>query len=108
MPDPKVASGYREALSRFARFTVQDFGAGIVGVAPVEGPGADAPHFRLTRLCDAETDLEDPDVWKPLRDHPPRRRESLDADNYRADMLARGQEVRARDPASSQRSWRSR
>ena len=99
LPDPGLAPGYRDSLSTRSRFGVQDFGAGIVAVAPIEGAGAVAQHFELTKLCDASTDLTDAATWAPLRDHPPRRRTDLDDPAlYRDRLLARGKEIVEQNP----------
>jgi hypothetical protein len=97
MPDPEAAPGYRESLTGGSHFAVADLGAGIVTVAPSEGAGMTAEHFQLHRLCDAESDLADPQTWQPLRDHPPRRT-AADAAAFRDRMVALGDDVRAKRP----------
>jgi hypothetical protein len=99
MPDPAVAPGCRESLGVRARFSVQDFGAGIVGVAPAEGPGADASYFDVVKVADAATNLAAPETWAVLDKHPPRRRHDVDAQAYSEAMLARGKEIRERNPS---------
>ena len=95
---PEAAPGYRDSLTAMAHFAVSDFGEGVVGVAPSEGAGAVAQHFELHRVCDAQSDLSDPETWSALRANPPRQvREDPAA--FRAQMIARGEEIRARVPA---------
>lgn len=77
---------------------MEDFGDGLVGVAPAEGAGATATHFEITRLCDAHSDLADPATWEPLRSHPPRQRGDVDSGAYREAMLERGAEIVERSP----------
>src|ERR1700760_4895045 len=97
LPDAALAPGYRQSLSARSHFKVEDFGGGVVGVAPNEGAGGVAGHFSLTRICDAGTDLAKPDVWEPIRRNPPRRRSDVDPLTYRDRMLARGSEILARN-----------
>ena len=42
---------YRDALTQFCRFGVEDFGDGVVGVVPAEGAGSVARHFELHKVC---------------------------------------------------------
>lgn len=98
LPDPTVAPGYRESLATRSRFAVENFGGGLVGVAPVEGAGATAAHFDLSKVCDSATNLEDPATWEVLRTRPPRQRGDLDPAEYRQAMLDRGAEIRTQNP----------
>jgi hypothetical protein len=94
MPEPERAPGYRDGLARLSRFAVEDFGGGIAGIAPVEGPGTRAKYFDLIKVCDAATDFDGPDVWAPVRAHPPRRRSDIeDPLAYRQQMIDRGREI---------------
>jgi hypothetical protein len=97
MPDAQAAPGYREALTAMAHFAVSDFGDGIVAVAPAEGPGSTAAHFQLHKVCDAQSDLADSSTWATLRANPPRQSRT-DAVAFRNEMIARGDEVRERNP----------
>lgn len=99
LPDPARAPGYRDSLSSRSRFGVDDFHDGIVGVAPAEGAGATAEHFKAAKLCDAGSDLSDPATWEPLRANPPRRRSDIESAPYRDAMLKRGQEIIERNPS---------
>ena len=100
LPDPAIAN--RDSLNSMSHFAVQDFGQGIVAVVPVEGAGTVAPHLTLHRVCDASTNLADPQTWRLLDEHPPRRRRSFEsvgyagAESYRDAMVARGQEIAGR------------
>ena len=101
MPDPALASGYRDALTRLSRFALEDFGDRVAGIAPVEGAGAVTKYFDVTKVCDADSDFDDPGVWAPIREHPPHRR--LDVEDplaYREEMLARGREIVEGRPSS--------
>jgi hypothetical protein len=98
MPDPQAALGYRESLTGMAHFSASDFGDGIVAVAPSEGPGATAAHFQLHKVCDAQSDLADPSTWAALRANPPRQSRE-DAVAFRNEMIARGDELRGRNPS---------
>lgn len=101
MPDPSVAPGYRDGLAQLSRFSVEDFGAGIAGIEPAEGPGAVSQHFELVKVCDAESDFHDPAVWAPIRKHPPRKRLDIsDPLGYRQQMLDRGKEIIERHPSN--------
>jgi hypothetical protein len=71
LPNQELAPAYRESLSLRMHLSVEDFGGGIVGVAPAEGAGATAQHFSVHRLCAADTPLDDPVTWAPLRETPP-------------------------------------
>lgn len=93
LPDPEKAPAYRDSLSTRSRFSVEDFGAGVVGVSPAEGPGTIREYFRARKICDANSDLGDEGIWAPLRETPPRRREDIDPERYREEMLKRGQEI---------------
>lgn len=99
LPDPARARAYRESLGLRSHFAVDDLGDDVVAVAPAEGPGVAAEHFKLHRLCDAGTDLTAVTAWAPLRNHPPDRRSGFDAEAYREDMLRRGKEIVDRDPS---------
>jgi hypothetical protein len=101
LPDVQDAPGYRDSLARLSRFAVNDLGGGIVAVAPAEGPGATAPHFVLSKLCDAQSDLTDAATWAALRSHPPRQRSDVDGVAYREEMLQRGTEIRERNPGAA-------
>jgi hypothetical protein len=101
MPDAERAPGYRDGLTELSRFTVEDFGDRIVGVAPVEGAGAVAKYFELIKVCDAASDFDTPEVWAPIREHPPRRRSDIDDPlAYREEMIARGREIVERRPSN--------
>jgi len=93
LPDPQKAPGYRDSLSSRSQFSVEDFGAGVVGVSPVEGPGTIRQYFQAKRICDARSDLTDEKTWAPLHESPPRRREDIDPERYRMEMLKRGEEI---------------
>lgn len=97
LPDTTLAPGYRQSLAVRSRFKVEDFGGGVVGVAPQEGPGAVASHFSLVKICDAQTDLAAAAVWEPIRRNPPRRRSDIDPISYRDRLLAQGSEIVARN-----------
>ncbi len=71
LPDPAIATGYRDALSQRAHFTVDDLGDGIAAIAPGAGAGSTEAHFQLHKLCDGASDLSAAATWKPLRDYPP-------------------------------------
>jgi hypothetical protein len=94
LPDQSKARGYRESLSTRARFAVDDLGAGLVAVAPTEGAGVDAEFFKLQKICDANSDLEDPATWQPIRDNPPLQRDNIDRDTYPQQMIDRALEIR--------------
>jgi hypothetical protein len=101
LPDQHVAPGYRDGLARLGRFSVNDFGDGIAGIAPVEGAGAIANYFQLTKVCDAANDFDDPEVWAPIRRHPPRRRDDITSPlEYRDKMISRGREIVQRRPSN--------
>jgi hypothetical protein len=85
-----------------SHFAVDDFGDGLVGVAPSEGAGQVAPYFSLTKLCDSETELDDAAVWAPTMANPPRRRTDVDPGTYRDTMLERAQELAKREDVEAQ------
>jgi len=87
--DPETAPGYRNSLAERSHFTVTDFGDNIAGVVPVEGPGEVADYFKLVKLADASSNLDDPALLAPLRDLPPRLRSDVDPDEYMAHMEQR-------------------
>jgi hypothetical protein len=68
-PPPERARAYRQSLTDFCEFVVEDYGPGVVSVAPREGLGRTRPYFKSVRLCDGATPI-DSDAWQPLRDHP--------------------------------------
>lgn len=97
MPDPQAAPGYRQSLAEGSHFTVADLGGGIVTVAPAEGAGMTAEHFRLHMICNAQSNLADPATWTALREHPPR----VTADDpvaFRDRLIALGDDVREKRP----------
>jgi hypothetical protein len=101
MPDQDRAPGYRDSLARLSRFSVEDFGQGFVGIAPVDGAGSVSRYFRLIKVCDAASDFGDPQLWAPIREHPPRRRRGIaDPLAYREQMIARGREIVERRPSN--------
>jgi hypothetical protein len=103
LPDVAVAPAYRQSLELMSHFAVEDFGDGIVGVAPAEGPGAVAAHFSLVKVCDATSDLDDEALWVPFEDYPPHQRSDVNPVEYRERMLALGQEILSRnDNAAAQ------
>lgn len=93
LPDPDNAPAYRDSLSSRSQFRVDEFGAGLAGVCPAEGPGEVRDYFKAEKLCDASANLSDPAVWAPLRANPPQRREDIDPDSYREEMLERGKQI---------------
>jgi hypothetical protein len=101
MPDLQRAPAYRTGLAELSHFRVDDMGAGVVAVAPAEGAGAVAQHFRLIKVCDAGTDFDNPGVWAPIRDNPPRQRTDIgDPLAYRQQMVDRGQEIIKQRPSN--------
>jgi hypothetical protein len=101
MPDPERAPGYRDGLAQLSHFTVDDFGDAVAGVAPVEGAGAVAKYFDLIKVCDAGSDFDNPEVWAPIRAHPPRQRSDIeDPLAYREQMIARGREIIEQRPSN--------
>jgi len=102
LPDATIAPGYRDALPHLCRFSVDDLGGGLVTVAPAEGAGTVTDYFRLLKICDASSDFDDPCVWAPVREHPPRRRHDIaDPAAYRDRMIKRGIEIRERNPSDA-------
>jgi hypothetical protein len=99
LPDAERAPAYRNSLSARSHFGVSDFGGGVVGVAPAEGAGAIAEHFKAIKLCDTASDLSDPAIWQPLRANPPRQRSDVDPSAYREAMLQSGKEIFDRNPS---------
>jgi hypothetical protein len=100
LPDASLAPGYRNSLSARSHFGVQDFGGGIVAVAPSEGAGTTTQYFEAQKICDAYSDLDDPTTWEQLRRKPPRKREDIDPFTYREQMLQRGREIIERNPST--------
>jgi hypothetical protein len=101
LPDASSAPGYRDALARLCHFRVNDFGDGLVGLAPAEGPGTTASHFKLIKICDGSSDLSDPAIWSPVREHPPRKRSDIDdPDAHLERLIARAQEIVERNPST--------
>jgi hypothetical protein len=101
LPDPQKAPAYLESLAVRSRFKVDDFGSGTVGICPVEGPGALSTYFKAAKLCDAATDLGEGRTWEPLQRDPPRRREDVDGETYREEMLSRGKEITEANPGAA-------
>jgi hypothetical protein len=101
LPDPQKAPAYMESLSARSKFKVDDFGSGTVGICPVEGAGAISDYFKAVKLCDADSDLDDAKTWGPLQSNPPRRRDDLDAESYREEMLSRGKEIIDANPGAA-------
>jgi hypothetical protein len=70
LPDATVAPGFKDGMKSLAEFRVQDFGDAVL-VEPAEGAGTVRQYMSLHRLCDAQTDLSDEQVWAPLSMYPP-------------------------------------
>ncbi len=68
----RACAGIRSVARGVVAFLGRRPGAGIVTVAPAEGAGQTAQHFELHRVCDAGSDLDDTETWRPLRENPPR------------------------------------
>jgi hypothetical protein len=101
LPDPQKAPAYRDSLSTRSKFKVDDFGSGTVGICPVEGAGAISGYFKAVKLCDASSNLDDAKTWASLRSNPPRRRDDLDRESYREEMLSRGKEIVNANPGAA-------
>src|SRR5688572_3776473 len=93
LPPSEVAPAYRESLGLMSHFAVTELGDGIVTVVPAEGSGAVEKLFDVQRLCDAKTDLADPNTWSAIKARPPRLRRMDDPVAYRDWSIKRAEEI---------------
>jgi hypothetical protein len=93
LPPSEVAPAYRESLGLMSHFAVTELGDRIVTVVPAEGSGAVEKLFEVRRLCDAKTDLADPNTWSAIKARPPRLRRMDDPVAYRDWSIKRAGEI---------------
>src|SRR6476659_7545928 len=69
LPSPDVAPAIRDGIRDLAHWRFREVSDGYGAIEPEEGAGAVYPYFRIRKLCDSSTVLDD-DTWEPLRGNP--------------------------------------
>ena len=90
VPPVADAVGYRRFLAERAGFVVTDFGDDVLGIRPMEAAATSREYFRVHRVADANTDLNDDATWHIFDEVPPRRRGLADPVAYRDGVVQAG------------------
>jgi hypothetical protein len=69
LPRPTDAPGIRDGIRDLAQWKMQEITPGWGAVEPAEGRGHVYQYFRVHKLCDAQSHLND-ETWAPLRRNP--------------------------------------